>query len=665
MLRSHVLRPQRLLSHCKIKSITSVTISVGVASFALNSLKSRTSLCEARTREIRFDALEVKKAKTDSALLASLLTSYDWVLFGLAAICSVLASLMTTVQARFIGRLFDSLGKSGTMEGGLARLLSVFVFQSFLSFASSTSLSIATTNFGVRLRTAFFSSIIRQDMSILDEKKTGELTHQLSQDVAALQTSVRESFTRGVESITSLVSGSLLLFSVSPSMALGLLGLLPLGAFAGTLLGEGLRALSQKSREASNRATGLASETISNVRTVRAFAAEDRETERYAKELQSGSTLKTKMAMLSGAFYSSISLGINLTTLLILGWGHHLIESGKLTKGDIATIATQVQLLERALARLSVLSASLSKSMKSSEHIFETLRRQPKIAPGVHVLNLDKQSLKGDIEFHNVSFFYPSRKEALVIDSLSFLAKQGETIALVGSSGSGKSTIFNLVERFYDPVSGFITLDNVDIRQLDPHWLRETIGYVPQKPDLFSGTIADNIRYGKLNASKEEIIEAAKRANAHDFIMGFPDGYDTQLGEQGIGMSGGQKQRICIARTLLLDPKVLLLGELTCEMTNFSLTPVKIDEITSGLDSESEFLVSKALEELMKGRTTLVIAHRLNTVKNASKIFVLEDGEIIELGTHDELIQKPNGAYKAFWERQNRGLKRANSQRST
>lgn len=507
--------------------------------------------------------------------------------------------------------------------------------QSILSFGAATSLSVATTNLGVALRTSFFNSIIRQDMSKFETSKTGELTHQLTQDVAALQTAVRESFTRGVESVTGLVSGSILLFYVNSSMAIGMLTLLPVGAMAGSFLGEALRSLSAKSRDAANRATGIASESISNVRTVRAFAAEDRETARYKKELDEGSVLKTQMAMYSGAFYSCIGLGVNLTTLIIVGWGHQLVSAGQLTKGDIATIATQVQMLERSLSRLSVLTASLSKAMKNSQHIFSAIRSVPSQSNGKNIIPKD---VRGRIQFQHVGFSYPSRPDKEVLHDVDFEAQPGDMIALVGASGAGKSTVAQLILRFYDPSLGSVMLDGVDIRDVDPFWLRrEAIGFVQQEPALFSGTIAENIRYGNPNASMDQVMEAAKRANSHDFIMQFSQGYDTVLGERGVGLSGGQRARIAIARTLLLDPKVLVL-----------------DEPTSGLDAQSEYLVGKALDELMKGRTTVTIAHRLNTTVTATKIYCYEGGRIVESGTHEELLRKgPDGVYKAYWEKQN------------
>jgi ATP-binding cassette, subfamily B (MDR/TAP), member 8 len=551
------------LRHCKTALLP---MPVGLA---LSRAKISWALCESKPLKLNVvrgkAGEEGSKASNEShfSLLVSLLQRNDWILLALSATCSIVASLLTTVQARVIGKIFDSLGQTNLLQVGLVRLLLVFISQAALSFLSTTALSFATTNLGVRLRVKFFRAILSQDMSVIDQIKTGELTHQLSQDVASLQTAIRESFTRGVESITSLISGSVLLYTVSPSMSLYLLGLLPLGAVGGSLLGESLRELSKQSRGLANKATGLAAESISSIRTVRSFASEDREVLRYEHELNDGASVKAKMAILTGAFYSSIGLGINLTTLLICGWGHQLIEQGKLTKGDLATIATQVQLLERSLARLSVLSASLSKAMKGAEHVFHTIQVVPVVNRACdEPVMLSRDRLRGDIALHTVSFSYPGRKDAVALDNLSIECKRGEVVALVGASGAGKSTVFQLVERFYDPDSGSITVDGVDIRRVDPLLLRRMIGYVHQKPDLFSGTIEENIKYGLPEATHAQVLDAARRANAHDFIASFPDGYATKLGDSGIGLSGGQRQRIAIARTLLLDPKILLLGTL-------------------------------------------------------------------------------------------------------
>jgi len=307
----------------------------------------------------------------------------------------------------------------------------------------------------------------------------------------------------------------------------------------------------------------------------------------------------------------------------------------------LAAIATQVQLLERALARLTQLSSHISTALKSSEHIVQTIAHVP-LVNTVNSGGLVFPEVKGLIELRHVSFSYPTRKDALVLDNVSLRAEPGTLVALVGSSGSGKSTIATLIERFYDVDSGSVCVDGVNVRDLDPQFLRRSIGYVSQHPDLFSGTIRDNIRFGVGKpVSDETIIEAAKKAHAHNFISAMPDGYDTVLGEGGAQLSGGQRQRLAIARTLLLDPKILLL-----------------DEITSGLDAESEHLVQLALDELMVGRTTLCIAHRLVTVMNAGMIYVLEDGVVVENGAHQELVDKPGGVYRAFFERQGRMKRR-------
>jgi ABC-type multidrug transport system fused ATPase/permease subunit len=605
--------------------------------------------CEEATTIIPLAAaaapLQYHRPQTHTALLLSLLSPWDWVLYLTSATCSVLVSLTGTMQAKLIGSVFDALGNGGdAATGALLRLLSMFVLHSALGFASSVSLSSATTRLGEKLRVCFFEAVLAQDMDFFDDAKTGELAHQLSHDVGALQTAVRESFTRGVEGVTTLVAGAALLYSTSPTVALAMFTVLPLGAVAGSVFGNLLRNLSQEARKAANRATGIASESMQGIHTVRSFAAEEVVVRAYEKELRRGSKLKQDMALATGAFYAAVQLGINLTTILLCGVGNHLVQTKKLTRGDLAAIATQVQLLERALARLTQLSSQISTALKSSEHIVHIIAH----APLVNTVNTGGRVLSkisGSIELRNVRFAYPTRKDAVVLDNLNLVAEPGQVVALVGASGSGKSTIAQLIERFYDVDQGSVRVDGVDIRDLDPQFLRRSIGYVSQHPDLFSGTIRENIRFGCGKPVSDEAIEqAAMKAHAHAFIMAMPQGYDTVLGEGGAQLSGGQRQRLAIARTLLLDPRILLL-----------------DEITSGLDAESEFWVQKALDELMVGRTSIVIAHRLVTVMNASQIYVLEDGAVVEHGSHKELVGKPDGVYRAFFERQSRLRRRQSS----
>ncbi|CAK9040570.1 Mitochondrial potassium channel ATP-binding subunit (ATP-binding cassette sub-family B member 8 [Durusdinium trenchii] len=522
-----------------------------------------------------------------------------------------------------------------TLMNPLRQLLGLFVSQAVLSFFSSFALAVATTEFGRRLRMMYYEASLRKDIEKYDESRTGEMTHQLSQDIGSLQTAVRTAFSRGVEGVTSILSGSVYLYMASPKLATAMFCILPVMAGAAHLLGVLLRGLSDEIRRASNNATGIASETFGAIHTVRAFGAEDRELERYGKELQHVSELKLLMALTAGGFYSALHLGINLITLLICGFGGHLVSQGELTRGGIASIVTQVQILERSMARISVVSAQLVKAFRSSEHIFDAVHDQPRVntAAGGLGLLLPVDAVKGRVSFSNVRFAYPSRPDVEVFESFNLDIKPGQVIALVGASGSGKSTLGALLKRFYDVQDGSVSLDGVDVRNLDPQSLHEIVGVVSQEPVLMGTSILENLRYGKPDATMDEVVAAAMAANAHDFIEEFPDGYHTQLGERGALLSGGQRQRIAIGRVILRDPSILLL-----------------DEATSALDNESERIVQEALDKLMhiKKRTTIIIAHRLTTAAAADLLVVLDKGKIVEMGTHQELLAL-NGAYAKLY----------------
>jgi len=565
----------------------------------------------------------------------------DWIYYFCAAAASVMSSLAAAAQGRVIGVLFDVMGDSKGFESlvrPLEQLLALMVAAAGFSFVSSFALAVATTELGRKLRLEYYKAILNKDIEKFDEMRVGEITHQLSQDIAALQTAVRTAFSRGVEGVTSIISGSYFLYIASPKLAMAMFGILPITSGAAHVLGVMLRNLSERIRVASNRATGIANETFGAIHTVRAFGGEKREIERYNEELVKVSELKRSMALMAGSFYSMLHLGINLITLLICGYGGQLVTTGELTRGGIASIVAQVQILERSMSRLSVTSAQLFKAFRSSQHIFDAIQEKPRVntSEGGLGLVMDQKRIQGEVLFENVDFRYPTRPEVQVLNHFNLLVNSGKVVALVGHSGSGKSTVASLLKRFYDVDAGRVTIDGIDLRDMDPKSLHEIVGIVSQEPVLFGTTVKDNILYAKPDAKMNEIIRAAKSANAHDFIERLPQGYDTQLGERGVLLSGGQRQRIAIARAILRDPAILIL-----------------DEATSSLDRTSESIVQAALDDLLhaKARTTFIIAHRLSTVKNADIIVVLDRGSIVEMGSHQELLKK-GGAYAKLYSSQ-------------
>eukprot|EP00842_Homolaphlyctis_polyrhiza_P002814 jgi/Hompol1/3533/HPOL_006598-RA len=333
-----------------------------------------------------------------------------------------------------------------------------------------------------------------------------------------------------------------------------------------------------------------------------------------------------------GVFQSIAEVSLGSVLLIIVYYGSRLVISGNLTDGQLVAYMLSAQSIQESLAYAGVLMGQSSNAIASASRIFEFVHRESKIPIRG---GLSPESLNGTIEFRNVEFKYPTRPKHPVLERFSLIVPAGKVIALCGSSGSGKSTVAQLIERFYDPDSGAVLLDGIDIRDLDPKWLRSRIGYIGQEPILFATSLIENIRYGRPDATDEQVYEAARQANAHDFVTAFPDGYQTVVGERGVTLSGGQRQRLAIARAILKNPQILVL-----------------DEATSALDTQSERIVQDALERIMKGRTVLVIAHRLSTIQNADQIVVLsgagksmrESGNVVEMGTHSQLMLK-RGAY--------------------
>ena len=559
----------------------------------------------------------------------------DWWLYLVAAAASLGMAVCGVMEARQFGDIYGMFSSGdGNIWVPVRKLLVLFGTEFGLSFLATSFLALATNRLGQRLRESYFESIVRQDMEFFDETKQGEIMQHISEDIGAICTAVRQMFTTGFRSGMNLIAGTVNLFILSPTIGTFIVGTLPVLAISAHFLAMGLQGLSKRVSKANGAANAVANETVSNVRTVKAFTGELREKVRYSSALEGVVGLKMKMALGAGSYYAALHFGINSMQLLLCVFGGKLISEGKLDSGGMVTVTSQVLQLQRAYAGISRTMTGMVKAMATCDGVYEVVQRCPKLENERGLRTLEKAGLKGEVVFSGVDFRYPSRPRVQVLRNLNLTLPPGKVVALVGASGCGKSTIGSLIERFYDPESGSVLVDGVALTQYEAKSVRSMIGMVDQSPALFACSVLENLKYGRPDATEAEVIEAAKAANAHNFISAFPDGYNTELGEHGSQLSGGQRQRIAIARALLKDPRILLL-----------------DEATSALDAASEQVVQDALSRLMKGRTVLVIAHRLSTVIDADMICVMHRGHIVEKGTHMELMRL-GGRYAALFRKQ-------------
>lgn len=576
-------------------------------------------------------------------------TPFDWreflrlvmpdIWYLIVAITSAIGAAFLNIQIPLqLGEIINVISKytkdtTGNffeeMKVPALKIAAYYILQGMMTFVYISFLSTVGENVAVRMRTKLFEQLLKQDMQFFDKHRTGELIDRLTADVQDFKSTFKLVVSQGLRATTQSLGCVASLFIVSPKLTSIMIIVIPLIIGAGSFIGSTLRSLSRSAQAQSSRATAVADEAIGNVRTVRAFAMEAKEGELYREEVGKSRNLNIRLGVGIGAFQglSNVALnGIALGTMFLGGW---LMSRKEITAGDLMSFLVTTQTIERSLAQISLLFGQVIRGLSAGSRIFEFINSTPTIPlhGGDVIPHID---LKGDVEFKNVSFAYPSRSQQTVLKDFSLKVPGGSMVALVGLSGGGKSTVAVLLERFYDVQRGSITLDGKDLKELDPSWLRgHVIGFINQEPILFATSVMENIRYGYPEASDDEVIRAAKLANAHSFIETFPDGYKTVLGERGVTVSGGQKQRIAIARALIKDPSVLLL-----------------DEATSALDAESEKVVQEAIDAVSKGRTVLVIAHRLSTIRDANLIAVVSNGRIVETGTHN-VLKKKKGLY---WE---------------
>uniref|UniRef100_A0A182KA11 Mitochondrial potassium channel ATP-binding subunit n=1 Tax=Anopheles christyi TaxID=43041 RepID=A0A182KA11_9DIPT len=550
-----------------------------------------------------------------------------------------LLGVIVNKLARYAGSSLKDINTASffrDMRGPALQLFGMYLAQSGFTFLYILLLSQIGEQMAASIRQDLFKQIIIQDLEFFDHNRTGELVNRLTADVQDFKSSFKQCISQGLRSFAQLVGGGISLFWISPQLASIALVSVPVAVVMFSLLGRSLRHLSKKSQAQSERATSVSEEALSNIRTVRASASEYSEIELFRVETEKSAVLSQQLGAGIAVFQALSNLCLNgmvLTTLLL---GGHFMSANSISAGDLMAFLVAAQGVQRSLAQGSILLGSVIRGMTAGARVFEFLSLEPRVDLK-HGLIIPDSNLRGEIRFEGVQFVYPTRPNQRVLKDFNLVLRPGQTVALVGASGSGKSTVAALLERFYEPTAGRITIDGYELGHLAPSWLRgELIGFIEQQPVLFGTTIYENIRYGRPNASREEVMEAAKMSQSHEFVSRLPDGYETMVGERGIQLSGGQRQRIAIARALLKQPTILIL-----------------DEATSALDAASESVVQSALDAAVLDRTTLVIAHRLSTIRNADVIVVLDQGQIVEVGTHDSLI-KAQGYYYELVKQQER-----------
>ena len=516
-------------------------------------------------------------------------------------------------------------------------LVTLFGIQALCIYMRSYLLGIVGQKVVAKLRQDLFTALIQQEIAFFDRQRIGDLVSRLASDTTLVQSAVSTSISVFIRYSLQVLIGMALMLSISIELTLAIIVILPLLVTVSIYLGKKLKRLSKAVQEQLGLANVVAEETTYSARTVKAFGKEAYESKRYSLAIDRALELGIKRTKVSAFLQSFVSFLMNAAIVLVMFYGIYMVQSSPLSVGDLTGFLLYGVLVAVSFAFLAGTYSDFTQAMGASERIFEILDREPDLPVPKAPDNLPSPA-RGEVTFDDVSFEYPSRPGERVIDTISFRLMQGETLALVGPSGAGKSTVVALILRFYDASSGRITFDGFDIRRVSTHALRSRIAVVSQEPEVFSATIAENLRYGKLDAPTEELEAVCEQANLLEFIQGLSNGFNTHVGDRGIQLSGGQKQRLAIARAMLKNPALLLL-----------------DEATSALDSENERLVQDAIRSLMKNRTTLVIAHRLSTVKNADQLIVLDHGRVVQQGKH-ETLREAEGLYSQLVARQELGM---------
>jgi len=545
--------------------------------------------------------------------------------FSLGILFLLLSTAASLIFPALMGQLVDSASEKmiRNINEIALWLLALFALQAIFSYFRIVLFVNVTEKFLAVLRQETYAHLIKLPMNFFSKRRVGELNSRIASDISMLQETFTTDLAEFFRQVVIIIGGIVFLSLTSVKLTLFMLAIIPAMMLAAVFFGRYIKRFSKQVQESIAESNTIIEETLQGIQNVKAFTNEFFEIGRYTKKTNEVMKIAKKGGKYRGAFASFIIFCLFGSIVAVIWYGVLMINAGELSIGQLFTFILYSVFIGASVGGMADIYAKIQKAIGATEHLLDILNE-----PAENITdNTTKNSVSGHIQFKDLSFAYPSRPEIKVLKSLNFEIKEGQNIALVGPSGAGKTTLASILFGFYKINEGQVLIDEKNIEDYDLHFLRKQIAIVPQDILLFGGTIKENIAYGKLEATEQEIEEAARKANAINFINEFPEKMETLVGERGIQLSGGQRQRIAIARALLKNPRILIL-----------------DEATSALDSESEKLVQEAMEVLMKGRTSLVIAHRLSTIKNSDCILVVENGQIIEQGTHKEL-DKTGGLY--------------------
>ena len=539
-----------------------------------------------------------------------------------AAVLIMAVALLNLALLRLAGFLWDIITvrhDAAGMTRTIGLFLGLVLAQGLLSMGHSYLTAWVSQRIMADFRTHLFGHLQRLSLSFFAKRRTGEILSRLMNDVGVIQTTVTETPIDSAKQVVTFIGGVAFLLVMNWRLCLLILLLLPLLVLVARFFGKKLRALSTSMQDQTASVTTLAEEVLSGIRVVKSFVQTAREEARFARYSQQALQLALRRATVLALFVPNITLLTFAAAAAVLWYGGRQVIDGTVSPGDLFAFVLFAGILIGPFGSAARVFAQIKEAQGAMQRVFEILDTQPEIHDRPDAIDLPP--IAGQVRADSVSFAYDPRQP--VLSDVSFEAKPGEVIALVGPTGSGKTTLVNLLHRFYDPTAGRLTIDGYDLQHIRLDSLYRQIALVPQETVLFGGTILENIRYGRETATEADIMAASRAANAHDFIAAMPDGYQTVVGEKGVNLSGGQRQRLAIARAVLKNPRILML-----------------DEATSALDAESERLVQEALDRLMAGRTTIVVAHRLTTIQQADRILVLSKGRIVEQGTHASLMEQ-------------------------